>query len=241
MRAARNSRTHFSVRAIFERASRNRWLKRRLPNGVPLFISPDSQLKYLKGEFDADLIQLCDELVTPESVVWDIGANCGVFSFAAANAKAIVAVEADPFLAFLLQQSVELNGLPVSIVPAAAYSAQGLTEFAIAKRGRASNYIVKAGGHSQAGGERGRVMSPTVTLDLLLGQFGPPTLIKIDVEGAEADVLRGASRLLKHKPVIYLEVSDHTMAECRTILEDAGYRLESRGGPNWLALPRTGA
>lgn len=222
---------------MIERASRNFRIRRRLPNGVPLFVSPDSQLKYLKGAFDTDLIQLCDELVTPDSVVWDIGANCGVFSFAAAKAKSIVAVEADPFLADLLQQSVALNGLPVSIVPAAVYSGVGLTEFAIAKRGRASNYIVKAGGHSQAGGERGRIMSPTITLDLLLDHFGPPTLIKIDVEGAEADVLRGASRLLKHKPVIYLEVSDHTKHECRTVLENAGYRLEGRGGPNWLALP----
>lgn len=225
------------MRALIERALRNRWLKRRLPNGVPILVSPDSQLKYLKGSFDQDLIELCAKRVSASSVVWDIGANCGVFCFSSVKAKKIVAVEADPFLAFLLQQSVGLNGIPVNVVPAAVWDQTGLAEFAIAKRGRASNFLVAAAGHSQAGGVRGQLMVPTITLDLLLDQFGPPTLIKIDVEGAEVHVLRGASRVLAHKPTIYIEISGHTLVECQAILQAAGYIVEPQGGSNWLALP----
>ena len=80
-------------------------------------------------------------------------------------------------------------------------------------------------------------MVPTITLDLLLDQFGPPTLIKIDVEGAEVQVLRGAGRVLAHKPTIYIEISDHALTECQNILHAAGYSLEAKGGPNWLAAP----
>lgn len=225
------------VRALIETALRNRWLKRRLPNGVSILVSPDSQLKYLKGSFDQDLIELCTKFVSASSVVWDIGANCGVFCFSAAKAKKIVAVEADPFLAFLLQQSVVLNGLPVNIVPAAVWDQTGLAEFAIAKRGRASNYLVAAGGQTQTGGVRGQLIVPTITLDLLLDQFGPPTIVKIDVEGAEIQVLRGASRLSKHKPIIYIEINDHTLVESHAILQAAGYSVESQGGANWLAIP----
>lgn len=226
------------LRAFAERISRNRWLRRRLPNGVDFFITPDSQLKYLKGTFDQDLITLADRYVSEESVVWDVGANCGVLSFAAARAKAVYAVEADPFLAFLLQQSVGLNQTKVHVVPAAASDSQGLAEFAIARRGRASNHLVVDGGRTQTGGERGRILVPTITLDDLMDRTEPPTLIKIDVEGGEVRVLNGARRVLTTaRPVVYFEAVAETIAACTKILEPAGYRVTKGAEMNWIAEP----
>jgi tRNA G37 N-methylase Trm5 len=55
------------------------------------------------------------ELVRPGTTVWDIGANVGLFSFAAASLGAqVVAVEADIWLANLMQRSAQLNKLPVN-------------------------------------------------------------------------------------------------------------------------------
>lgn len=225
-------------RALAERFFRNKKIKRRLPNGVMIFVSPDSQLKYLRRSFDIDLASLTDRFVTETSSVWDIGANCGTMSFNAAKARQIVAVEADPFLVALLQDSVALNGIPVQIVAAAAFSHTSLAEFSIARRGRASNYLTSSGGRSQTGGERGRIMVPTLSLDCLLETFGPPTFVKIDVEGAEVDVLKGAVRLLKEaRPVMYFEVSDLSLDECARILSEASYRLTKEDGENWLAIP----
>ena len=130
------------IRHIAERLARNRWFRRTLPNGVPVYISPDSQLKYMKGQFDTDLVDLANRYIDETSIVWDVGANCGTFAFSAHRARAIYAIEADPFLAFLLQQSVAMNSLPVIVVPAAALDRAGLAEFAIAARGRASNHLV---------------------------------------------------------------------------------------------------
>ncbi len=223
------------IRRTIEALARNRRVRRTLPNGVALYVSPDSQLKYLKGRFDADLVALAAERVGPNSVVWDVGANCGVFAFSSAAARQVVAVEADPFLASLLQQSVALNGAPVEVVTAAAFSSIGLASFSIAARGRASNFLTGAGGHGQTGGVRGKRTVPTVTLDSLLDHFGPPTLIKIDVEGAEAEVLRGATRLLREaRPAIYIEIppGEETTA---TILREAGYTLTRGAEMNWLA------
>lgn len=226
------------LRKAAELLSRGKKLKRTLPNGVKIYVSPDAQLKYLKSKFDDDLIQIAETNVTDTSVIWDIGANCGVFSFSCDKAKEVIAVEADPFLCHLLQESIALNGARVSLVCAAAWSSQTMAEFSIAQRGRASNHLSSVGGRSQTGGERARILLPTITLDALLDKATPPTFIKIDVEGAETEVLRGATRLLREfRPAIYMEIGEAAHADCAKLLQDAGYTMTSAGGLNWLCLP----
>ncbi|HWZ60796.1 MAG TPA: FkbM family methyltransferase, partial [Gemmatimonadaceae bacterium] len=57
-------------------------------------------------------------------------------------------------------------------------------------------------------------------------------VIKIDVEGAEADVLRGASRVLREvQPIVLL--STHSTAvrqECVGLLREVGYGVGPMGG-----------
>jgi len=54
----------------------------------------------------------------------------------------------------------------------------------------------------------------------------PIALIKIDVEGAEAAVLRGAARLLqRHQPVVIFECAPAKLADCIPTLDSAGLRL----------------
>jgi FkbM family methyltransferase len=227
------------LRSLVERSMRNRRVKRRLPNGLPIYLSPDSQLKYLRRAFDADLTEIAGRFVTGSSVVWDVGANCGVMAFSSARARQVVAIEADPFLVSLIQESVALNGAPVAVVAAAAFSRHTLAEFSIAARGRASNFLTQLGEHSQTGGERARIVVPTVTLDSLLDRFEPPTFVKIDVEGAEAHVLEGAARVLAEaRPVIYYEAVTSTRARCGEILTAAGYEIRQGAEMNWLAEPR---
>ncbi|MBB6226536.1 FkbM family methyltransferase [Polymorphobacter multimanifer] len=225
------------MRSLAEGLSRDRVVTRRLPNDIKLLVSPDSQLKYLKRSFDVDLTDLARDHVDASMAVWDIGANCGVFAFSAAHARQVVAVEADPFLANLLLRSVALNGSKVEVVAAAVAEGTGIASLAIASRGRASNHLV-GHGHSQTGGSRAHVTVPTISLDALLDAFGPPDLVKLDVEGLETAVLRGASRLLATaRPTFYLELGPSVAADCTAILEAAGYRLSPAAEMNWLAVP----
>ena len=228
------------LRTLLEGLARNKVIKRRLPNGNYIYLSPDSQLKYISRRFDVDLIQIANRFVDRESIVWDIGANCGVFSFSSTDAKEVVAVEADPFLQTLLERTNYINNTSVVRVSAAVSGETVLAGFSIAKRGRASNHLSAVSGNSQTGGERSRIYLQTITLDGLLSSFSPPTFVKIDVEGAEVDVLKGATNLLTRvKPVIYLETVSDTHAACQDILEMAGYRMEPAAEMNWLCIPRS--
>lgn len=166
-------------------------------------------------------------------VVWDIGANVGAFTFAAAHKAgalgSVVAVEADPFLATLLQRSSMLDcnrDVNVSVVCAAASDAAGVARLRVAQRGRSSNSLEQTGERSQSGGTRYVLNVPTVTLDSLLGAFPAPGIVKIDVEGAEPLVLQGAERLLSEcRPIIYVEVSPEHADAVTGLLRRCGYRL----------------
>ena len=74
-----------------------------------------------------------------------------------------------------------------------------------------------------------------VCLDDQIEELGTPTAIKIDVEGFEGEVLRGAQRLLAmHRPVLFLEFHLDILEkqgvradELLRMLMDLGYQFES--------------
>ncbi|HTW74425.1 MAG TPA: FkbM family methyltransferase [Steroidobacteraceae bacterium] len=226
------------LRTLAEKLSRGIAFRRRLPSsvgGLAVYVSPDSQLKYLKphdAAFDPSVLRLAMEHVHDRSVVWDVGANVGVFTFAAAGlarAGEVVAIEPDAWLAHLLRRSSRLPRnarAAVSVVSLAVSDRNGVADFVVASRGRASNYLTATGGRTQSGGARERLHVPTLTLDTLLETFRPPTFLKIDVEGAEALALRGAYRMLHEvRPALYIEVGEPNAAEVSALLAAANYRI----------------
>lgn len=150
-------------------------------------------------------------------MVWDIGANVGVFTFAAsavAKRGSVVSVEADIWLADLLGRTKRLPdylNMDIRILPVAVSKNDGVAVFQIASRGRASNALEEAEGRSQMGGVREKQYVPCLKLDTLLESMPSPEFIKVDVEGAEALVIEGAGRMLSEiRPVIYMEVGGTT-------------------------------
>ena len=71
------------------------------------------------------------------------------------------------------------------------------------------------------------------TLDEIIEKkFPAPDLSKIDVEGAENKVLRGASKLLKNKPKLLIEIhSIRSMYDVVNLLKDYGYKSELLDDP----------
>jgi methyltransferase FkbM-like protein len=75
-----------------------------------------------------------------------------------------------------------------------------------------------------------------LALDDFASEWGTPDFIKIDVEGGEVDVLRGAARLLRDlKPGALVEVhSPQLERDCSRILVDAGYSITVVDQRRWL-------
>ncbi len=249
------------IRSLLERLSRGRVLRRRLPaahGGHALYVSPDAAMRLWRrdlGAVDPFLLTMAGELVRPGMTVWDVGANVGLFAFAAAHAAGpsgrVLAVEADPWLAGLLQRSAGSAPpayAPVEVLAAAVSDAPGSVELCIARRGRAGNHLSTVPGSTQTGGTREVRRVAAVTLDGLLDRSPAPQVVKIDTEGAELLCLRGGGWLLREiRPVLLCEVTDGNAPAVGGLLRGYGYTMLDAGSsrrepldrPAWntLALP----
>lgn len=242
------------ARRAAERISREIILKKRLPRrvgGAILYVSPGSALRYWRPglrDVDPALLDAACELIDRGSVVWDIGANVGLFAFAAAGLSGesglVVSVEPDPFLAGLQRRSGlcrSVGHARVEVVGAAVSNELGLVQLCIARRGRSSNYV-DGGGRSRTGGVRQRLWVPSVTLDSLLDVFPAPHVLKVDVEGHEALVFAGGGRLLAaHRPKILCEVGEENGPALTRTLEGLGYELFDADVPRQSRAPLTRA
>ena len=210
-------------------------MKRHLPSEFgshPFYVTPESALGYWRydvSRVDSFLLSMVRELVKPRMIVWDVGANVGLFSFAAAGLGAnVVAIEADPWLAHLMQRSAWLNRLPVTVVPAAASNGVGVSCLYVSESGRASNSVLGEGREQAVVG---------IPLDLLLDRFPAPELVKIDVEGAELAVLEGAAKALHERPALFCEVTQNHR-DVGTLLRRAGYTLYAAREQNRQPIER---
>jgi len=178
-------------------------------------------------------------------VVWDIGANVGLFGFAAAYEAGpsgrVLAVEADEWLASLVERSARgapATYAPLEVLSAAVSDSSGTVELCIARRGRAGNHLRNVEGSTQTGGTREVKRVEAVTLDDLLKRYPSPQLVKIDVEGAELLCLRGAARLLREiRPVLFCEVAKENADEVGRLLSDHRYRMFDAGTPDGQRRP----
>ena len=193
-----------------------------------IYVSTEGGLRYggPLGRVDPTLLNAASQLVHPGMRVWDIGANLGLFAVAAGarvgRSGSVVAVEPDPWLARILQRTTALNGTGVRVIQAAVASSPGPREFVIANRSRSTNYLLGYG-TTQTGGVRSTLSVATTTLDLLADECGLPDLIKIDVEGAEAEVLAGAAHVLASRPTLIIEVADENADVIGDTLRTFGY------------------
>ena len=228
------------LRKLTEKSVRGLVLKRHLPTGRfdnrPVYVSPDTALKHLKigpGAFDQTLLDTAEKLVRPNSVVWDVGANIGTFSIAAAVLApkvAVFAFEPDIFLNSIMRKTLthrRNQDLKIELISAAISHRNGTTRLQIAERSRNMNTISDSPVISgQRGSIRQEFIVPTLTLDTCLEDFPAPNLVKIDVEGAEALVIQSASTLLSEvRPIFYIEVAGENLDSVTAAFLENRYKL----------------
>ncbi len=159
-------------------------------------------LKELRSWTDADMqiLEFWRQFVRPGDLCFDVGANVG------ARVKILkrlqgrtIAIEPQPECVRLLHLAYGSDP-EVTIVATALGEAEGTAEMAISDAWTLSSIsaewiaAVKKSGRF-AGYTWGKKISvPVTTLDRLIAEHGAPAFIKIDVEGYEAQVVRGLSQ-----------------------------------------------
>lgn len=173
------------------------------------------------GEWCEFEIELLSNVMRWGGTVLDIGANIGTHSVALAKSSTrIYAFEPQPRLYRLLTANLALNGLQ-NVVPerVAVGDHIGFTPMAELPP---DEKIFNFGGRPLSYGEPTQE-ARIITVDYL---GVAPTLIKIDVEGMEPDVIRGAHKTIeRHAPTLYLE--NNSFDDSKAIaaaLDEIGYR-----------------
>lgn len=138
-------------------------------------------------------------LLRPADTVFDVGSSLGLYAVAAARlcpAGAVYAFEPDPATRARLEANAALNGL--ANLRAVAWAAGDRAATMTLYSDGADGFAPSLAAHAGPGAPRGEVPVPVRPLDAAVaaGELPAPDVLKVDVEGAEALVLRGAARLL---------------------------------------------
>jgi FkbM family methyltransferase len=181
------------------------------------------------GSYEAAKQRKMIELVRPGMVCWDVGANVGFYTLLLAElvgvSGRVFAFEPVPCNVELLRRHVEMNRYQnVRIFPCALGDFDGEALFDPGPN--------RAVGHMAAGGTLKVPCSRADTL-LAAGEVEAPDVVKIDVEGAEADVLRGARGAMEKHPMMFLAThGEPTHRACLELLAASAYKIRALdGGP----------
>jgi FkbM family methyltransferase len=142
------------------------------------------------------------------------------------------------------------RGLPLTPLCVAVSDADGTATFEVSKFSRAMNRLAGVGAWNDASvvaQERRSV--PTLRIDTLARSLAPPSVIKIDVEGAELQVLAGGrATLAAHRPALLIEAPKELAGGLKVFFAAHDYVMLDGGAdlpvpceePAWdtIAVPR---
>jgi len=194
---------------------------------------------------EAAAAEALTKLVKPGQTIIDVGANIGYFSLTAAvlvgDSGRVIAFEPHPVAAGRLRQNVALNDLSnVEIVEAAVAHTPGSLRLFLGEDSEGSSLY-------DLGLEPNLAVADVraLTLDdyVVAERIGKVDLLKIDAEGAEVNVLRGAQCLLSvpDAPAVIIEANPLTLQAAgesidalRSKLQSLGYKISILERINWL-------
>jgi FkbM family methyltransferase len=174
-------------------------------------------------------------VLAKDDIVWDIGSNIGLFGIAAAVtavAGKVISVDPDPSIVERLRMNIKLNKL----------SNHSALQYAISdERGELSLFTSGVHGLSPSLRKQSRQGAPTVSVkvpcisgdSLVSERIAPrPSVMKIDVEGAEFNVLNGMHAIFNSasKPrSIFIELHPKFLSEFGKSVADCDELMRANG------------
>ena len=158
------------------------------------------------GAREREFMGLLKKAVSPDDVCLDVGANIGYTTLAmCARARKVIAVEPDPHNFRILKKNITRNNYgPITAMEQIGLSDHdGVTDFWLASKPNLNSF-------AKTRFSRRKISIKTKTLSSLAREYGEQiSFIKMDIEGAEVQVLRAACdyfRKTSHRVIILLEV-----------------------------------
>jgi FkbM family methyltransferase len=202
----------------------------------PIFIFTDTIREYetraRSVKKEPKTVSWIEQWAKDGAVLYDIGANVGAYSLIAASRGAkVVAFEPAHQNAYKLQRNIFLNKFDdrVTVVPMALSDEERVIQLdqEDSSFGATANFSASSPGKIAFGQS-----ALAIRLDTAIKMFSlpPPSLIKIDVDGAEIEVLNGSKRLLENQALksILVEADERNEAQVKNILTQAGFKFSSR-------------
>jgi FkbM family methyltransferase len=212
-----------------------RWLGEYVVTGPGgIFACPPFPSPFFLGADPDYEPAICSSIIggVEGGVFVDVGASIGFITVRAAKrARRVIAVEPHPVRFAYLERNVELNGLTnVTCLNCALGSEESMITL--------YDIDPTLGPHpldaSTRPGRGHRYEVPLHRLDNLVDE--PVSFVKIDVEGDELNVLRGASRLFESGPVTVIEsLNGEHLSQIRELLPHYSFREFDRN--NFLGRP----
>jgi FkbM family methyltransferase len=197
------------------------------------------------GTYELAFSEAIAKSVCPGDVTFDIGAWRGFFSgvMALAGASKVIAFEPLPDNISQLKKVIQLNpNLNISLIEAAVSDKSGTLEFLVMPETSMGKLVDSS---FQSGIDGGKKLTiNAVKLDDLIADntISVPAVMKIDVEGAELMVLKGAEKLLSDaKPTLFIEIHSRELCkDCNSLLVKLGYQvlvMETDNNPDGFTEP----
>lgn len=178
-------------------------------------------------------VRWLEENLRADDVFWDVGANVGSYALIAAKlqpAAHVVAVEPESANYAALCDNLRLNRLDRRVValPVALAEASRVGTLALASAD-AGAAVHRLDAHSSEAGVQTVI---ALAVDDVVESFGvpAPTLLKIDVDGAEPAVLAGAAKTLAAPALrsVLVEIEVENGDAVAEVLARAGFSLDER-------------
>jgi len=212
--------------------------------GLRLELDPQEWLQIdllAKGMLEPQTIQLYSQLLCPGDTYVDVGAHVGFHALVARHhvgpTGTILAVEPQPYNCARILRNAQINSFGNVTIVVGALGAQN--EFIALRDQSAFDKARLTLVDSGVNDEKAKFIVPIQTLDKVLQslQLGRIKLAKIDVEGYELEVLRGAVESLSQIDNIVVEILPDANAEdtrqITRLLEDHEFRLFDVCGNPW--------
>lgn len=168
----------------------------------------------------------------------DAGANIGVYSILASklvgNDGRVIAIEMIPKTAAILRKHVELNGCNnIFVVENALSSTNGMVVTATVPVGKYGQASISP---SRTYAESEEITITTTTIDDICQEYTSVELMKMDLEGAEAQALEGARDTLSRTSALIFETAfPQSSVVCEKLLAD-GFKMHALSNRDQLAV-----